>query len=415
MAVAARTRSRAHLRDQPERALVVIVLALTCFGLLMVYSATSAPAVLSDGNPLGFATRQILFIVVGLGAFLVALRVRPRAMQRVAPKAVLASLVLLVAVLVPGIGVEVKGATRWLSVGAFQVQPSEVAKLALALWIAQAVARDPTALRVRGGLIPFLGLTGVMALLIVVEPDLGTAITLVAMVLAMLLVAGARSSRLGGALAIGAGLALVAILMEPFRLQRLLSFLDPWADPQGTGFQAVQAQVALGSGGLFGTGLGNGIQKANYLPEAHTDMILATVGEELGLVGVMVVLVAYGALGIAGYRIAMRARDLHGQVLAAGITTLLVVQAIVNMGAVLGLLPITGVPLPFVSYGGSSLVIFLFSAGLLANIGRRAARDAGRLRLVDHAPGEDRDRGGGDGRARDARAGGGRRAHGARG
>ena len=180
-------------------------------------------------------------------------------------------------------------------------------------------------------------------------------------------------------------------------------FLDPWSDPDGSGFQSVQAQVALGSGGLHGVGLGDGVQKAFYLPEAHTDMILATVGEELGLIGVLAVLVAFGLFAVAGYRIALSARDLHQQVLAAGLTTLVVVQAAINIGAVVGVLPVTGVPLPFVSFGGSSLIILLACSGLLVNIGRRSQRQARRLAVV--APGEGRDRGRGDGRPRDAGVG----------
>jgi cell division protein FtsW len=412
----ARTRPLALLRDQPEKVLVAVVLALVCFGLIMVYSASSAPAVLSQGNPLELLTRQALYAALGLGAYLIAIRARPAALHRVAPLGIAVSIALLLAVLVPGIGTMVNGSRRWISLGVVQLQPSELAKIALALWIAHAVAREPKRIGARGGLIPYLSLTGVLAVLILVEPDLGTAITLGAMAFAMLLVAGAQASRLAAAAGAGFALGVMAIMMEPYRRERLLAFLDPWASAQDAGFQVAQAQVALGSGGPFGVGLGNGIQKANYLPEAHTDMILATVGEELGVLGVVAVLLAFGAVAVAGYRIALRARDLHGQVLAAGITTLVVAQAIVNMGAVLGFLPVTGVPLPFVSFGGSSLVILLFAAGILANIGRRAGPGTTRLKLVRNGePREGRDRRGGDGRPRHARARGGRRAAGARG
>jgi cell division protein FtsW len=251
-----------------------------------------------------------------------------------------------------------------------------------------------------GGLVPFLGVTGAVALLILVEPDMGTAAVVVLVAVSMLIVAGARLRHLGG-LAVGLGfLALVAIAMAPYRRERLLAFLDPWHDPSGVGFQTIQAQVAFGSGGLGGVGLGDGLQKAFYLPEAHTDMILATVGEELGLLGVMAVVIAFGVVAVAGYRIALGAGDLHRQLLAAGLTTMVVAQAAINMGAVLGVMPVTGVPLPFVSYGGSSLVILLASTGILVNIAQRS-RSVPRLRVV---PGRDAsgDRGRGDGRARDA-------------
>jgi cell division protein FtsW len=406
------------LRDRPEQLLAVLVLGLVCFGLVMVYSASSAPAILSQRDPLETVTRQALYAAVGLGAYLLALRLRPATLRGLGAIGLAVSGVLLLAVLVPGIGMLVNGSRRWIPLGPVQMQPSELAKVALALWIAQAVARDPRRLVARGGLLPYVAVTAVLAALIVVEPDLGTALGLVAVALAMLVAAGARPGRLAAALGAGALLATVAIALEPYRRERLLAFLDPWSDPQGAGFQIVQAQVALGSGGPFGVGLGNGIQKANYLPEAHTDMILATVGEELGVVGVVLLMLAFGAFAVAGYRIALRARDLHGQVLAVGLTTLVVSQAIVNMGAVLGFLPLTGVPLPFVSFGGSSLVVLLFSAGILVNIGRRARHRAVRLRLV---PGRDAqgdpsgDRGGRDGRARHARARRGGGAVGARG
>jgi cell division protein FtsW len=195
---------------------------------------------------------------------------------------------------------------------------------------------------------------------------------------------------------------LFAIALAPYRRERLVAFLDPWSDPSGAGFQAVQAQVAFGSGGVSGVGLGDGLQKAFYLPEAHTDMILATVGEELGLIGVMAVVVAFGVVAISGYRIALKAGDLHRQLLAAGLTTMVVAQAAINMGAVLGVMPVTGVPLPFVSYGGSSLVILLASTGILVNIAQRS-RPVTRLRAV---PAEDAsgDRRGRDRRPRDAGA-----------
>lgn len=408
-------RKKALLREQPDRVLAVAVLALVSFGLVMVYSASSAPAILSEGNPLRTVTRQAMYALVGLGAYLVAMRLRPETLRRLGPPAVAVAGILLLAVLVPGIGTVVNGSRRWISLGFINLQPSELAKIGLALWIAQAVAREPRRVQARGGLIPYLSVTGALAVLIIVEPDLGTALVLVVMALAMLIVAGARAKKLFAAIGACAGLALLAIAIEPYRRERFFAFLDPWADPQGAGFQVVQAQVAIGSGGPFGVGLGNGIQKANYLPEAHTDMILATVGEELGLVGIALVLLAFGALVVAGYRIAMRARDLHGQVLAVGVTTLVAAQAIVNVGAVLGFLPVTGVPLPFVSFGGSSLIVLLFSAGILVNIGRRPDRGSKRLTLVDgDAADQGRHRRGGDGGSRDARAGGGRRAAGAR-
>jgi cell division protein FtsW len=389
-----------------------VVLGLVCFGLVMVYSSSSARALLSEGNPLESVTRQAGYAIVGLGAYAVLARMTPEGLRRLGPPALAVSAFLLLVVLAPGIGTAVKGSRRWISLGGLgNLQPSELAKLGLALWVAQALARDPRRLRTPAGLVPFLVVTGVLGALILVEPDMGTAVVLCAVTLAMLIVAGARMRHIGGLVAAGALLAMIAVMAEPYRRQRLLAFLDPWSDPDGAGFQSVQAQVALGSGGVHGVGLGDGVQKAFYLPEPHTDMILATVGEELGLIGVLAVLAAFIVFAVAGYRIALRARDLHQQVLAAGLTTLVVAQAAINIGAVVGVLPVTGVPLPFVSFGGSSLIILLGCTGILVNIGRRPQSHASRLAAA--TPDQGGDRRGRDGRARHAGAGGRRRAAGA--
>jgi cell division protein FtsW len=393
----------------PERLLTGVVLALVSFGLVMVYSSSSATALLNDGDPLGTVTRQAAYAAVGLGAYAVFARMSPEGMRRLGPPALAVAGFLLLVVLIPSIGVEVNGSRRWISLGALgQLQPSELAKLALALWLAQAIARDPRRLRTPGGLAPLLLVTAAVGGLVLLEPDMGTAVVLCAMAVATLVVAGARLRHLGGIVAAGLLVAMIAILAEPYRRERLLAFLDPWSDPDGAGFQSVQAQVALGSGGVSGVGLGDGVQKAFYLPEAHTDMILATVGEELGLIGVLAVLVAFALFGVAGYRIALRSPDLHQQALAAGLTTLVLAQAAINIGAVVGVMPVTGVPLPFVSFGGSSLIVLLACTGLLVNIGRRSHSAAGRLAAVAPAARADRRRR--DGRARDAGAGRGRRA-----
>jgi cell division protein FtsW len=396
----------------PDRLLAAVVTGLVCFGLVMVYSSSSARALLSEGNPLESVTRQAGYALVGLLAYAVLSRMSLEGMRRLGPPALAVSAFLLLVVLVPGIGTEVKGSRRWISLGALgNIQPSELAKLALALWLAQALARNPRRLRTPSGLVPFLAVTAALGGLILIEPDMGTAVVLCAITLAMLIVAGARMRHIGGLLAAGALVAMAAILAEPYRRERLLAFLDPWSDPDGAGFQSVQAQVALGSGGVRGVGLGDGVQKAFYLPEPHTDMILATVGEELGLIGVVAVLAAFAVFAVAGYRVALRARDLHQQVLAAGITTLVVAQAVINIGAVVGVLPVTGVPLPFVSFGGSNLIILLACTGILVNIGRRPQRDARLLRAA--AAGAGGDRGGRDGRSRHAGPGGRRRVAGA--
>ena len=394
---------------RPERLLAGVVLSLVCFGLVMVFSSSSTTALLNDGDPLGLAIRQAAYALVGLGAYAFFVRMDPGAMKRLGPVSVLVCGFLLLVVLVPSIGTTVNGSRRWISLGGLgAIQPSEIAKLALALWIAQAVVRRPDRLATPKGLLPFLALTGAFAFLILIEPDMETALIACLMAFVMLMVAGARLRHLGGIVGVGVMLAIIGILAEPYRRARILSFVDPWSDPNGVGFQSVQAQIALGTGGIHGVGLGDGVQKAFYLPEAHTDMILATIGEELGLIGVLAVLIAYGLFAVAGYRIALGARSLHQQVLAAGLTTMVVIQAAVNIGAVVGVMPVTGVPLPFVSFGGSNLITFLGCTGILVNIGRRSHTTAKRLSVVDADAGGDRR--GGDGRPRDAGAGGGRRA-----
>jgi len=268
------------------------------------------------------------------------------------------------------------------------------------LWVAAAVARNPRALCTLRGLTPYMVVTFGMAGLILLEPDLGTATTLAFVGLAMLLVAGAQPRHIALALGLGAGLAAVAIAAAPYRRARLLAFLDPWHQATTNGFQTVQAQIAVGSGGLHGVGLGSGLQKAFYLPEAYSDMILASIGEELGFVGITTVLVAITAIVLLGFRIAMRAPDLHQRLLATGIASLIAVQALDNAGAALGVMPVTGVPLPFVSYGGSSLVVLLAGTGVLFSISRRSDR-AQRTQRTANADTHRSER---DGRARDAGA-----------
>jgi cell division protein FtsW len=346
--------------------LVLVTLALVAFGLVMVYSASSARALLAANDPAYYLKRQALYAVIGLIALALFSRFDYRRLQHAAGPLLLASFFLLVAVL--GIGIAVNGARRWLPLGPFAVQPSELAKLALALWIAGFLARRP-APQSLGELVRPIGMViGAACVLILIEPDLGSALAIAIMASAVLLVSGTPLRVLLGGGGIGMTLVLAAIWLEPYRRARIFSFLDPWHDPQGAGFQAVQAMIALGSGGIFGVGLGESVQKIYYLPEASTDMIFAIIGEELGLIGALAVIAAFALFAYAGFNIAIRCRDPFGKRLAAGLTALVCGQAAVNVSAVMGLAPLTGVPLPFVSYGGSSLVISLASVGILLNI-----------------------------------------------
>lgn len=385
----------------PEAVLTIALLLLICIGVVMVYSASSATALLSDESPQGLLVRQGIYAVIGFAAFAVCTRLRPSRLVAFGQPGVLLSIALLVIVLMPGIGIAANGSRRWLGFSSVQVQPAEFAKLALILWLAGYLCKNASRLNEFKVLRLPIAAAGLMAFLIIIEPDLGTAIVLVGVAIAMTALAGASARIVGiitaGAIAAGA----IGIAAEPYRRERLFSFLDPWADPQDTGFQIVQSKLAIGSGGIGGTGLGNGLQKVFYLPEAHTDMIMATVGEELGLIGFLGVIALVGAVVWSGYRIAQSAPDTRQRLLAGGLTTLIGLQAIVNLGAVLGMLPVTGVPLPFMSYGGSSLVVFAAASGILVGIGRRSrAKRVRNLSVVGSGNGPS----GGDRRGRDRRA-----------
>lgn len=362
-------------RGQLESNLLVLVtLALVAFGIVMVYSATSAPATVGGGSPMGYLKRQVAFAVVGIAALICLSRFGYRALRPLAPTLLVGSVVLLAAVLL--LGERVNGARRWIGIGPLQFQPSELAKVALVVWVAAYLTRRQPP-RTLGELARPLGaVTGLVCLLLLLEPDLGTAITLVIVLGGMLVAAGSPVGLLARAGAIVTVLGLAAIWLEPYRRARIFSFFNPWDDAQGSGFQTVQAMIGLGSGGLLGVGLGEGVQKVFYLPEAHTDMIFAIIGEELGLLGSTLVVGAYALFAYAGLSIAHACRDPFGKRLAAGLTVLVCGQAAVNLAAVVGIAPLTGITLPFVSYGGSSLVAGLASVGILLNIGRSGGAEA---------------------------------------
>jgi cell division protein FtsW len=376
-----------------QRLVAFVTLGLVAFGLVMVYSATSASAALGNGDPMSYLKRQAVYAFIGVVLMILASRFDYHRLRYLAPPFLLVALALCAAVLV--LGPAINGARRWFVVGPASFQPSELAKLALCLFAAGYLARR-RAPRTLGDLVKPLGLlTAIFCGLIVVEPDLGTTITLCGMMLAILLVAGVPARLLLVASLLATGVGIVAIWTEPYRRARMFSFLDPWSDAQGSGFQIVQATIGIGSGGFTGAGLGEGVGKISYLPEAHTDMIFAVIGEELGLVGSTFVIAAFAVLAIAGFRIALRCPDRFGKLLAAGITALVCGQAAINLAAALGIAPLTGIPLPFVSYGGSSLVVLLAGVGVLLNIAVNA-------KVVESSV---RDRGGRDRRARSARAG----------
>ena len=380
--------------------LLLVTLALVAFGLVMVYSATSAPAALGNEDPSYYLRKQGLYALVGVALLLLIRRTGYHALRPLAPTLVVATIALLVAVL--AVGETINGATRWLQLGPVSFQPSELAKLALLVFAAAYLSRRPSPATL-GELLKPLGLvTGIVCALLLAQPDLGTAITIVIMLGGVLVVSGAPTRLLVSAGGLCVALVLVAAWFEPYRRARLLSFLNPWDDAQGAGYQSVQAMIGLGSGGIFGEGLGQSVLKNFYLPEAHTDMIFAIIGEELGLVGATALIAANGSFAYAGFRVALGCRDPFGKRLAAGITTLVCGQALVNLAAVMGAAPLTGITLPFVSYGGTSLVIGLVSVGILLNIAGDSGRGTRSSRLPDRDRRNSRSRAAGTRRRRSA-------------
>ncbi len=420
-----RARTRPGSQPIEYNLLLTATLCLVAFGIVMVFSASSTTALLGQSGDSAYYLKRTLAVgAVGL-CLMRLLSVRgARIMRPLTGALLLISFGLLVAVMLPGIGASANGAQRWIGAGPFQLQPSELAKLALVLYGANLLALRPQMTRHIRTLVPFLAVVGTGCLLMMVEPDLGTTIVVCLTTAALLVAAGVRMRHLLILSAVVGAVVLLAILVEPYRMQRLTGFLHPAGDPSGAGFQAIQAKIAMGSGGFFGVGLGQSLQKAFYLPEAHTDMIAAVIGEELGFVGIAALLGLFGLFGYAGLRTAQRARDRYAKLLAAGLTSMVVIQAIVNLFAVMGLAPLTGVPLPFVSYGNSSLLVMLASTGLLLNVAKggtaaapaRRTAGAARLRVVDGAgrstaaSAKGRDRRGGNRGARRAGAGGRRRA-----
>jgi cell division protein FtsW len=370
-------------QQQPleHRLLLTATFCLLAGGAVMVYSASSARTMLQgDGDGTAYLLKYVVYGAVGLVGMYLISRLDLNVVRKYTGAFVLAAFGLLVAVKVPGLGVTVNGATRWLGAGPLTFQPSEVMKLALIMHTAAVIASRPKIARnIRLIVAPVIAVGGLAVLLIALQPDLGTDLVICATMAAMLVAAGVPLRQLALVGAAGAVLVSLYALLEPYRRARLTSFLDPWNDATGAGFQAVQGQMAIGSGGLFGHGLGASIQKIFYVPEAHTDFILAVIGEELGLAGILGVLLLYGMIGYAGLRTARNAKGAYAKLLAAGITSLILCQALLNVYAVLGLAPLTGVPLPFISSGSTSLIVLLAAMGLLLNV---AAGGSAHLRVV---------------------------------
>jgi cell division protein FtsW len=365
-----RRQSTKRARPPEYTLLYAATLFLLAIGAVMVYSASSATSLLrGPGDPSFYLKRYVVFGLLGLIVLRVMSQHGLKLAKTFTPLLLVAGFGLTMAVKVPGVGVSVNGATRWLAAGPVQFQPSELLKLALILYAAQLLAARPSAVETLGGIAkPLLIVVGCACALLMAQPDMGTAMVTCLAIGALLIAAGVPKENLAKILAVLAVLALIFAIVEPYRRARLLTFLHPWQDATGDGFQAVQAMIAIGSGGFFGVGLGESVQKIFYLPEAHTDMILAVIGEEWGVMGIAGVAGLFGLLGYAGLRAAKLAKDRYAKLVAAGITGLILSQAILNFFAVMGMAPLTGVPLPFISYGSSNLIVVLAGAGILLNV-----------------------------------------------
>ncbi|HBV85944.1 MAG TPA: stage V sporulation protein E [Desulfosporosinus sp.] len=356
---------------RPDLVLLGAIMALLAIGFVMVYSSSAVRGYIQYDDPYHYLKMEILWVTMGLIAMFISMVVDLRWVRKFAMPALIIAIVLLIAVKIPGIGRRVNGADRWIGLGPLSIQPSEVIKLSMVLMMSHLLALNPHKIEsFRKGVLPILGLMGMIAGLIMLQPDLGTTLVIAATTFFMLIAAGAKTGHILALGGTGLGLVVAAIAAAPYRMRRIFAFLDPWADPLGNGYQTIQALLALGPGGLFGLGLGQSRQKFLYLPENHTDFIFAMIGEELGFVGASLVVLIFFLFAWRGFRVAMRAPDAFMGFLAVGITAMVSVQAMINMGVVSGVLPVTGITLPFISYGGTSLVFTMVGVGVLLNISR---------------------------------------------
>ncbi|HEX3328142.1 MAG TPA: putative lipid II flippase FtsW [Actinomycetota bacterium] len=360
----------------PAVLVTLITAALLILGLVMILSASSVTSFATYGSSFRYFQKQLIWAAFGVVAFVAFARFDYKRLRGVGYIAVVVTALLLLAVLIPGVGITAGGSSRWLGFGALSFQPSEVAKLALILFAADVFSRkdERTLKEFLHSMIPVVPMIGLLAMLIMLQPDLGTTVLVGFIGIGVMFVAGMPLIYLIPVVGTGTALATGVAMLKPYMRARLLVFMHPWADPLGKGYQTIQSLIAMGSGGFLGVGLGASRQKWAYVPNAHTDFIYAILGEEMGLLGTLVVLGMFAFLAYLGIKVARRAPDRFGMLVASGITVWVTLQALINMGAVSGALPVTGVPLPLVSFGGSSLVITLVGMGILTNIATQSRR-----------------------------------------
>ena len=352
-----------------DHLLLLIVLILVIIGIVMVYSSSSISAANRFGNGTYFLERQVCFAAIGFLLMLLAMKIRYQVIKRFVYPILILNLFLLILVVIPGIGTTIGGSTRWFRIGSLSFQPSEFAKLALIIFLAYSLSNKENKIKSFSiGFLPHLIVTLFMFALVLLQPDFGTAMVLLSLFFILIFVAGSKIRYLASLIGVTSVGCYFLVSSVGYRLDRITAFLNPWKDPTATGFQIIQSFLAFGSGGLWGAGIGNGKQKLFYLPEPHTDFIFSIIGEELGFCGVLLVIILFIILSYCGIKICIKAPDLFGTYLALGITSLIVLHAAINLGVVMGLLPTKGSTLPFISYGGTSLVVNLISVGILLNI-----------------------------------------------
>ncbi len=357
-------------KGPPDFILFVTTLVLLGIGLVMVFSSSAVTAGVKYDDPYFFFKKQLLWDVIGITAMIVVMKINYLRLRELALPLMVVAVVCLILVITP-LGIETKGASRWLDLGFTGFAPSELAKLAMVMFLARTMDINLDKMKeFKSGIIPYILLVGLVCGLIMCQPDLGTSFAIAGTAFFMMVVAGARMSHLGMLALAGAAAVGALIIKAPYRMERMIAFLDPWKYASDEGFQTIQSLYALGSGGLFGLGLGRSRQKFFYLPEQHTDFIFAILGEELGFIGASLIVALFLLFAWRGFKTAIYAPDTFGSLLAAGITIMIVFQAAINIGVVSGVLPVTGITLPFISYGGSSLLFTMVGVGLLLNISR---------------------------------------------
>lgn len=351
--------------------LLIAVITISLFGLFMIYSSSYVWAEYKFNDPYKFLKLQLIFLVVGYIIMMIVANIDYKKYLKGANIIFGVCFLLLILVLIPGIGTIRNGSRSWFGIGSFGIQPSEFTKLALIIFTSKYLTRNERNLKnIKSGVLPILTILILVFLLIMLQPDFGTGVVIVMTIVVLLFVSGVKMNFFIKLASLGLIGIVALIIMAPYRLQRILSFLNPWQDPLGSGFQIIQSLYAIGPGGLLGLGLGNSIQKHFYLPEPQTDFIFSIISEEFGFMGVLVVATLFITIIYRGFKIAMKCEDKFGKFLAFGITFGIAFQALLNLMVVVGLIPVTGVTLPFLSYGGSSLLITLVSIGILLNVSK---------------------------------------------